>query len=345
VGYTYAGVDTAPLEMYVYAMVLNEKGIILKGKEGQLSGFVADYKRLAPGQATGHHTEYFGETFFGNNTLTFVDDGSLPGDEAGDGIYVAKITLDKTKGSTLVGDHEVMNVTVSFPGIATQTQQVLISGFYCMNGVQSGAGHAQHTSQTGTSANCAVCHHGYEHWFENKSKTFSDDQLDIHMFKTNPPDVDGTTSNGFDANRWNYSDDGGAGGLNTFEAQVPGSKYCAFCHEVSGSATYDYGAGDRTNLSDRPSCNNSNCHNNATTEISKTAVPSWQPAAMPGVASTVTRAMYNTTQAQQHAHDSVGTSTVPCISCHRTTHSLRSEERRVGKECRRLCRSRWSPYH
>jgi hypothetical protein len=27
------------------------------------------------------------------------------------------------------------------------------------------------------------------------------------------------------------------------------------------------------------------------------------------------------------------------------TTSSRSEERRVGKECRRLCRSRWSPYH
>jgi NAD(P)-dependent dehydrogenase (short-subunit alcohol dehydrogenase family) len=25
--------------------------------------------------------------------------------------------------------------------------------------------------------------------------------------------------------------------------------------------------------------------------------------------------------------------------------AYRSEERRVGKECRRLCRSRWSPYH
>ena len=25
--------------------------------------------------------------------------------------------------------------------------------------------------------------------------------------------------------------------------------------------------------------------------------------------------------------------------------SQRSEERRVGKECLRLCRSRWSPYH
>ena len=28
-----------------------------------------------------------------------------------------------------------------------------------------------------------------------------------------------------------------------------------------------------------------------------------------------------------------------------TTITTRSEERRVGKECLRLCRSRWSPYH
>jgi 4-amino-4-deoxy-L-arabinose transferase-like glycosyltransferase len=28
-----------------------------------------------------------------------------------------------------------------------------------------------------------------------------------------------------------------------------------------------------------------------------------------------------------------------------TMFDVRSEERRVGKECRRLCRSRWSPYH
>ena len=27
------------------------------------------------------------------------------------------------------------------------------------------------------------------------------------------------------------------------------------------------------------------------------------------------------------------------------THIARSEERRVGKECSSLCRSRWSPYH
>ena len=28
-----------------------------------------------------------------------------------------------------------------------------------------------------------------------------------------------------------------------------------------------------------------------------------------------------------------------------TLYSSRSEERRVGKECLRQCRSRWSPYH
>src|SRR3546814_19972193 len=27
------------------------------------------------------------------------------------------------------------------------------------------------------------------------------------------------------------------------------------------------------------------------------------------------------------------------------THFIRSEERRVGKECDRTCRSRWTPYH
>ena len=28
-----------------------------------------------------------------------------------------------------------------------------------------------------------------------------------------------------------------------------------------------------------------------------------------------------------------------------TAELMRSEERRVGKECAQLCRSRWSPYH
>ena len=32
-------------------------------------------------------------------------------------------------------------------------------------------------------------------------------------------------------------------------------------------------------------------------------------------------------------------------ACSQACSTGRSEERRVGKECLRLCRSRWSPYH
>src|SRR3546814_1740462 len=34
-----------------------------------------------------------------------------------------------------------------------------------------------------------------------------------------------------------------------------------------------------------------------------------------------------------------------CIAQHRADTGMRSEERRVGKECVSTCRSRWSPYH
>ena len=36
-----------------------------------------------------------------------------------------------------------------------------------------------------------------------------------------------------------------------------------------------------------------------------------------------------------------------CVCVHMRVYGerYRSEERRVGKECLRLCRSRWSPYH
>ena len=33
------------------------------------------------------------------------------------------------------------------------------------------------------------------------------------------------------------------------------------------------------------------------------------------------------------------------LLCESLSSGTRSEERRVGKECLRLCRSRWSPYH
>ena len=35
----------------------------------------------------------------------------------------------------------------------------------------------------------------------------------------------------------------------------------------------------------------------------------------------------------------------PYLASGSVVKAIRSEERRVGKECRLLCRSRWSPYH
>ena len=41
----------------------------------------------------------------------------------------------------------------------------------------------------------------------------------------------------------------------------------------------------------------------------------------------------------------LGTLTEEGLAVLRLDRLRRSEERRVGKECVRLCRSRWSPYH
>src|SRR3546814_13439890 len=45
----------------------------------------------------------------------------------------------------------------------------------------------------------------------------------------------------------------------------------------------------------------------------------------------------------QLARDAIDT--LPAASGERGRQLARSEERRVGKECVRTCRSRWSPYH
>src|SRR3546814_17527608 len=44
------------------------------------------------------------------------------------------------------------------------------------------------------------------------------------------------------------------------------------------------------------------------------------------------------------AADAVARDAVAALD-HRAEHEIRSEERRVGKECVSTCRSRWSPYH
>src|SRR3546814_12228521 len=50
----------------------------------------------------------------------------------------------------------------------------------------------------------------------------------------------------------------------------------------------------------------------------------------------------------QHAHSQLTHDTIykpKTIASSHTKRFVRSEERRVGKECVSTCRSRWSPYH
>ena len=48
----------------------------------------------------------------------------------------------------------------------------------------------------------------------------------------------------------------------------------------------------------------------------------------------------------KHSNGEIQRTIQNCITILQNDHVLaRSEERRVGKECLRLCRSRWSPYH
>ena len=50
------------------------------------------------------------------------------------------------------------------------------------------------------------------------------------------------------------------------------------------------------------------------------------------------------TRSLDHIEFPTSTSTPPTCTCG-PRRPGRSEERRVGKECRTVCRSRWSPYH
>ena len=56
---------------------------------------------------------------------------------------------------------------------------------------------------------------------------------------------------------------------------------------------------------------------------------------------------YNLTNLENLAYDKINTIAIDLIDREKKLgiQVTRSEERRVGKECASMCRSRWSPYH
>ncbi len=79
------------LVFYVYAVVLDDDGNIMKGRTSYLGGTINDIVQLDhynKGSATTHHSNA-GDPNLISGTLVFKDDGTVTGDVSGDGIYTA----------------------------------------------------------------------------------------------------------------------------------------------------------------------------------------------------------------------------------------------------------------
>src|SRR5574341_664734 len=79
--------ESSNLTFYVYAIVLDDDGNIMKGRTSYLSGAVNDIAQLDhydKGSSATHHANLPDPNLI-SGTLSFKDDGSVKGDVAGDG--------------------------------------------------------------------------------------------------------------------------------------------------------------------------------------------------------------------------------------------------------------------
>ncbi|MDF1532050.1 MAG: hypothetical protein P1P72_07015 [ANME-2 cluster archaeon] len=332
----YQGTRAVDLKMYVYAVVLDESGKIMTGRT--INGTLDDIERLDhqhKADISVHHNVMNNPSFYDNISFNLNDDGTLSGiDVANDGIYVAEIDLldiDTTNATNLLEDHLKLNITVTDTGVGTRYTYVLLSALRCHQDTDPTSHPIQHTgSNDEGTALCVVCHSGSEHFFETISGTIPEPMLDVHVGRMNPPGIYTDSSNDFSDFIWNSSKipKTGVGNIE-WNSVVPGTRYCAACHFTTGKF-YDYGNGDRTALTDRPSCNVASvsqntasgqvlqtitCHD--TTEMMGTTTPAWNTAS-----AVSTHALnYDIYKAKSHNH-SGSVSNVSCAVCHGTTHSL-----------------------
>ncbi|MCL7412914.1 MAG: hypothetical protein M8353_04760, partial [ANME-2 cluster archaeon] len=317
-------VRAADLRFWIYAIVLDESGNILKNRT--ITGTLNDEKQFdhyTKGVTT-HHSDVGDPNYF-SGVFTLVDDGSVTGDSAGDGIYTAIVdptdSTDKAVGyPTIIEDEILINITVTDAGIGTKNTYVLYAGTRC-HGVPS---HGSHATATAGSDNCAVCHHGYEHFFENKSGTIPDSMRNVHSLEMTEPDIL-WDDKGFGNYNWNttfFNSVAGFTGSN-WKNVIPGSGYCAACHRAVGPDLKDYGGATRTtaNLADRPGCSGFpsyyvTCHVN--TRMQNTQVPEWSSSA----AVTTDYWNYDISVTRSHNSSSNTSGEVPCAGCHGSTHAL-----------------------
>ncbi|MDO9097808.1 MAG: hypothetical protein Q7U60_06780, partial [Candidatus Methanoperedens sp.] len=321
------GATQYDLVFYVYAVVLDDDGNIMKGRTSYLSGTINDIAQLDhynKGSSTTHHQNVTDPNLI-SGTLTFKDDGSVTGDVSGDGIYTAVYNptdfADSWGTSNVAGDdHYLINVTVADSNMGrTVYTYVLLTGIRCHQSFAHGT-HNDEVMPAGVD-NCAVCHPGYEHFFENKSGTIPESMQDVHFKKVPEPSVI-ADDQGFGDFVWNlsYTATGKVTGVD-WKTYWPGSGYCPFCHTDTAGNVLDYSGGDRTPAPlTKPSCSVAStyygtCHQN--TEIEGVPAINWSQSA----GTTVKRQNYNISLEKSHNHTG-NKANVSCAICHGGSHSL-----------------------
>jgi hypothetical protein len=182
---TWDSADPATFAIYVFAVVLDDDGNIMKQRT--VSGWVNDggvFIHVPGGRnpdgtiinaadLNTHSVLNKTKDILTNRTLTFVDDGSLSGDIANDGVYTAvyipapfsqgTANTYYIKGETgqefPAEDHVLVNVSVTDTVSGKNSETIaLISGINCMNGIQRNSHHSTHAKDTTQIEDCAICH-------------------------------------------------------------------------------------------------------------------------------------------------------------------------------------------
>ncbi|MCX9014822.1 MAG: hypothetical protein OIN89_08535 [Candidatus Methanoperedens sp.] len=327
---TFNKLDDEGQTIILYATVLDDDGNIMKGRTIQVTLNDTTFDHFQKAVWT-RHSDMVGNNTYFTSTKNLNDTGTFGDAVSNDGLYTTTIAMPAsllTDVATSPRMDDQIRVKIDVKDTAsglTATTYVLISWGKCHQAATTS--HPAHVTSTASDI-CTNCHGGYEHFFENVSKTIPDAYLDVHFQKLGNSLPDSTeTTKGMQEYNWNSSQGDSAApyGVSASwnDRSGGGAVYCRFCHKDPGASNwFDYGSGDRTNLGDKPSCSqgtsgySGNCH--ATTSIEGTSVQAWtQNAAI----SSTNDTLAGINNQKSHNHTTRGAN-VSCTLCHNGPHGL-----------------------
>ncbi|MFZ2411599.1 MAG: hypothetical protein WAW23_08525, partial [Candidatus Methanoperedens sp.] len=324
---TFNKLDDEGQTILLYAFVLDDDGNIMKNRTVQVTLNDTTFDHFEKGVWT-RHSDMVGNNTYFTTTKNLNDTGASGDAISNDGLYTTMVAMPSAlttdvATSPRMDDQIRVKILVKDTGSGlNMTTYVLVSWGKCHQ-----AGTTSHPAHITTTASdtCINCHGGYEHFFESVSNTIPYDYLDVHFKELGDSLPDSTmTVKGMQEYRWNSTQaDDPLLDVSWKNDSGGGAVYCLFCHQdPAGSNWFDYGAGDRATLTDRPSCSQStsgygglSCH--STTEIEGTTVIPWSQGG--AVSGNDTLAGINNQKAHNHTGNKAN---VTCTLCHAGPHGL-----------------------